>query len=298
MATRPDLVTRRLREIGPRWQRDIRAAGDETKALYLPILAEAPKDGVEIVRNLAYGTHVRQVLDLYRPPGAREAPVVAFVHGGAFVRGAKDINPEMYGNVLTWFARQGCVGVNIEYRLADEAPYPGGAADVAWACDWISRNIRQWGGSPNRVCLLGHSAGGTHVATLLCNPLDGLRPIEIGCAVLVSARLRADTLPQNPNAAGVAAYFGSDVARYHELSPATHAARVSIPVMVANAEFENPLLDLYGLEFALTLGRARGTAPPHLVLPDHNHVSIMAHFNTSEQWFGEQIIAFLERACR
>ncbi|MDM9560819.1 alpha/beta hydrolase [Bordetella petrii] len=295
---RPEFVTRRLREIGARWQEDIRAAGDETKALYLPLLADAPRAGIEVVRDQAYGDHPRQVLDIYRPPGARRAPVVAFVHGGAFVRGAKNINAEMYGNVLTWFARQGCVGVNIEYRLAPEAPYPGGAADVSAACRWISRHVRSLGGDPDRLCIIGHSAGGTHVATLVCNALDDPLPIDARCAVLVSARLQADTLAANPNAAGVAAYFGPDPARYAACSPLTHAARACMPVMVANAEYENPLLDLYGLEFALALGKARGMAPPHVALPDHNHVSIMAHFNTPEQWLGEQVLAFFERSCR
>src|SRR3546814_13558169 len=66
---------------------------------------------------LAYGDHPRQLLDAYRPAGARRAPVVVFVHGGAFIRGAKDISAAMYANVATWFARQGCLGINMEYRL-------------------------------------------------------------------------------------------------------------------------------------------------------------------------------------
>ncbi|MBO1114560.1 alpha/beta hydrolase [Bordetella petrii] len=298
MTARPEPLTRRLREIGARWQQDIRAAGDETKALYLPLLAQAPKSGVEAVRDLAYGDDPRQTLDAYRPAGARNAPVVVFVHGGAFIRGAKNINAEMYANVATWFARHGCVGINMEYRLAQQAPYPGGAADVALACRWLARHVGALGGDAGRICLVGHSAGGTHVATWACDPLCGLPPINVRCAVLVSARLKADVLPANPNAPGVAAYFGPDPACHGPRSPLAHAARAPLPVLVANAEFENPLLDLYGLEFALALGRARGAAPLHIALPDHNHVSIMAHFNTPEQWLGEQVLAFFERSCR
>jgi len=297
---RPDSLTTRLREIGPRWQRDIRLAGDDTRALYLPLLETAPREGVDVVREIPYGPHARQVLVVYRPAGARGAPVLAFVHGGAFVRGNKDINARMYGNVLTWFARHGVVGVNLEYRLAPEAPYPGGAADVAHACRWIAQHIGEPGGDAARLCLVGHSAGGTHVATLECDPAPAVRALPAhgaSCLVLVSARLRADTLPANPNAAGVAAYFGADASRYDALSPATHAALARTPLLVVNAEYENPLLDLYGLEFALTLARARGVAPLHIAMADHNHVSIMAHFNTVEQWLGEQMLAFFERAC-
>ena len=83
-------------------------------------------------RRLAYGAHARQVLDVFSPAGARAAPVMMFVHGGAFVRGDKRVTGELYENVLHWFARQGFVGVNIEYRLAPEAAYPGGARISRW----------------------------------------------------------------------------------------------------------------------------------------------------------------------
>ena len=295
---RDDLLTVRLREIGGRWQRDIRSAGDETKALYLPLLARSSREDVNVVRNIAYGIHPRQVLDVYKPRGADRAGVIVFAHGGAFLRGSKDINEEMYGNVLTWFARHGFVGVNLEYRLAPEVPYPGGAQDVALACRWLASHVSEFGGNAERLCLMGHSAGGTHVGTLISTSAQDLRmnlDHGAGCAVLVSARLRADRLPMNPNASGVEAYFGKDAAQYDALSPVTHAANVKIPVLVANAEFENPLLDLYGLEFALALGRARGVAPLHLSVMDHNHVSIMAHFNTEEHFLGDQIVAFIER---
>ncbi|MBS0451596.1 MAG: alpha/beta hydrolase [Proteobacteria bacterium] len=289
-------MTRALREIGPAWAADIRAAGDRTKALYLPHLACAPRGGIDELRDMAYGTHQRQVLDIYRPRGASGAPVIAFVHGGAFVRGAKDINGEMYANVLRWFARHGCVGINIEYRLAPDAPYPAGAVDVALACQWIERHVAGHGGDPARLCLVGHSAGGTHVATYACDPaMDGYERLPRGL-VLISARLRADMRPENPNAQGVAAYFGDDDAQHlAQRSPVQHASCLALPVFVAHAEYENPLLDIYALEFAQAVAQAQGRAPWHAMLPEHNHVSIMAHFNTEEQWLGEQILGFCER---
>lgn len=297
-APRPAALTQFLRAIGPVWHQDIRAAGDRTKQQYLPLLQAAPRAGVACQAGHAYGAHPRQRLDIYRPPGAHRAPVLAFVHGGAFVRGARDLGNGMYGNVLTWFARHGCVGVNIGYRLADEAPYPGGAMDVALACRWIADHIADHGGDPARVCLVGHSAGGSHAASYASDPaLDGMAR-GMRCLVLLSGRLRADTRPENPNAAGVRAYFGEDAARYAERSAVTHAARLQVPVFIANAEYDNPLLDVYALEYATALAQARGRAPLHVALPDHNHVSMVAHFNTGEQWLGETVLAFFESACR
>lgn len=291
---RPEALTRTLREIGQGWQADIRGSSDRTKELYLPLLRQADEQGLRVIRDLPYGEHPLQRLDLHLPMQPRHAPVVIFVHGGAFVRGARTINDRMYGNVLGWFARRGLIGVNVGYRLAPESVYPGGARDVALACEWIVRHIAEHGGDANRLCLIGHSAGGTHAATYAYDPAAGFTGRHLRHLVLISARLRADTLPENPNAEGVRAYFGDDASLYDARSPLTHAATSTLPVMIVNAEFENPLLDLYGLELALVLARHHRRAPPHLTVADHNHMSIVAHFGTSEQWLGEQILGFIE----
>lgn len=295
---RPEAIERLLRETGPAWQQDIRAAGDRVKAAYLPLLMAAPDDAYEVVRDLSYGTHPRQVLDVYRPHGARRAPVVMFVHGGAFVRGGKDINAAMYGNVLAWFARQGCVGINVEYRLAPEAAHLEGARDVAAACEWVAHHVEEHGGDADAVCLVGHSAGGTHAASYACDPTLGFMGRHLRCLVLVSARLQADALPENPNAAGVRAYFGDDTAAYGQLSPMAHAHRLVLPTFIVHAQYENPLLDVYACEFAWRMAQARRIAPRHLSVAGHNHVSVMAHFNSGEQWLGEEILAFFEAAMR
>jgi acetyl esterase/lipase len=283
---------RRMEDIGPLWGTDIQKYRDVVLDAYTPVLARAPKDGVTVRRDLPYGSHPRQVLDLFVPAGARGAPVVVFVHGGAFVRGDKRVNDEVYDNVLTWFARHGHVGVNIEYRLAPEASWPGGADDLAAAVDWVTANIAAHGGDPSRVFVIGHSAGGTHVATHAWDPAAGHLGRGVAGIVLLSARVRADVLAENPNAAGVKAYFGADASRYDERSPVSHAAASALPVMIAIAEYENPLLDLYGLEMAHRIAVARRRAPRFVRLAGHNHISMAAHFNTGEDMLGEQILDF------
>ncbi len=282
-----------LARIGPIWGRDIQAHRDRVFDLYAPLLAAAPKAGVTVTRDLAYGPQPRQCLDLFRPERASGADVVVFVHGGAFVRGDKRATPHIYDNVLYWFARQGCVGYNVEYRLAPGAAYPAGAEDLALALAWVEAHARGHGGNPARVFLIGHSAGATHVATLLADPaLPAHWARRVAGAVLISGRLRADARPDNPNAAGVRAYFGDDESLYEARSPVTHAARLDLPVFLAIAEFENPLLDVYGAEMLHRLALARGRAPRFLRLAGHNHISIVAHFNTEEEILGREILAF------
>ncbi len=183
----------------------------------------------------------RQVLDVFSPQGASARPVVAFVHGGAFVRGQKDMDAEIYSNVLWYFARHGFVGVNIEYRHAPEAAYPGGAADVGAAVAWIADNIANYGGDPSRIVLIGHSAGGTHVAGYMLDPGTGFTPdAGVKGMVLISGRLRADMRPDNPNAANVAAYFGSDDALFDVRSPVTHAERCTVPGLHRDCRAREP----------------------------------------------------------
>jgi acetyl esterase/lipase len=284
-----------MASIGPVWGQDIQRNRDHVVKAYSPILAAGPKDGVSMVRDLAYGAHVRQVLDVFTPAGAAGAPVVLFVHGGAFVRGDKRINDEIYDNVLIWFARRGYVGVNIEFRLAPEAPWPGGADDLALALQWVERHIAAHGGDARRVFVVGHSAGATHVATHAWDPAAGYLGRGVAGIVLLSGRLRADVTPENPNAPGVRAYFGPDASVYDARSPLVHAGASALPVMIAIAEYENPLLDLYGLEAAHRIAVARRRAPRFMRLAEHNHISMVAHFNTGEEALGLEMLDFFDQ---
>lgn len=278
--------------IGPRWALDIRRHSQEVKEAYEPLLACAPKLGIEVTRDLAYGGHPRQTMDLFRPAGAGGLPIAVFVHGGAFVRGAKRVSDELYDNVAYWFARQGFLGVNLEYRLAPESPYPGGTDDVAHALAWLHGHAAQQGGDPERILLIGHSSGGTHVASYVFDPALGHAGRHVRALVLISARLRAERLLENPNAAGVAAYFGADPRLDALRSPVEHAACSNVPTFVVVAEFENPLLDVYGLEFAHLLAVARRRAPRFLQALGHNHMSIVAHFNSGDETLGRAILEF------
>lgn len=294
---------RRMLALGPRWNDDIVAHRKAVIDCYTPILAAAPKSP-HVERNVAYGGHARQVLDIFAPvaaspgtpvPALREA--VVFVHGGAFVRGNKSVNGEIYDNVCHWFARQGKLAINVEYRLADEAPWPGGARDVAQAIAWVREHADELQIDTSRIFLIGHSAGGTHAASCLFDPaLSGAcggNGHGVAGLILVSARLFADVDPRNPNAAPVRAYFGADETRYVERSPLTHAARDPVPTMIAIAEYENRFLDEYGAALFLTLSRARGVAPRFVQMRGHNHTSIVAHFNSGEGWLGQEMLAFM-----
>lgn len=294
LSTLPPESRALMEAIGPKWAADINAHRDLVIQTYTPLAAAAPNGGIAVSRDIPYGGHPRQVLDVFvdRAAAGENRPVVVFVHGGAFVRGKKSVNGHIYDNVCYWFARQGYVAVNVEYRLAQDAPYPGGGDDVAAAHRWVAEHIGGFGGQAASVFLIGHSAGGTHVATSIFDPAGA--QLAVAGVVLISARLKADVLPDNPNAGGVRAYFGDDPALYEARSPMTHAHRSGVPLFVVIAEFENPYLDSYGAEFFARAAAARERSPRFMQVPLHNHTSIVAHFNSGEDALAREIQGFIE----
>ena len=108
----------------------------------------------------------RNQLDLYVPvkpvpPGAKR-PVVVWIHGGAWKFGDKSLVNEK----PQAFTERGFLFVAINYRFVPEVTFREQAADVATAIHWVRTHIAEWDGDPERLFLLGHSAG-AHLAALV-----------------------------------------------------------------------------------------------------------------------------------
>ena len=86
MSNMPEDLRARLAEINPTWGKDILGNVATTLALYTPLLAAAPKGGVRIESDLAYGPDPLHRLDIHKQEGRTGVPIVVFLHGGAYVR--------------------------------------------------------------------------------------------------------------------------------------------------------------------------------------------------------------------
>jgi len=293
----PPYLQQTLAEIGPAFQSDIGKYIPETIAAFQPLLKAAPKDGVTVTKNEAYGEDPLQKLDVYQPTPRAGAPVVIFIHGGAYVRGDKDSYGEVYGNVATYFARQGLLAINANYRLAPAAKWPEGAKDVGAMVAWAKANAAKFGGDPNRIFLIGHSAGATHVASYVFD--KSLQPADgpgVAGAVLISGRYRLRANPADPNSGNMQAYFGSDEAQYAARSPINHIGDgAHVPLFVVICEYENPGLDVSGAELLSALCARDGTCPRFVRLGGHNHLSEVLAFNTPDNYLGRQIRDFIAR---
>jgi acetyl esterase len=297
VANMPAHVQQRLAEVGPGWGKDIGGNIEKTLEVYTPLLAVAPKNGVTVERNLAYGPDARHRADVFRADGLKNAPVVVFLHGGAYVRGDRDINAEVYGNVPMYFARQGLLGVNATYRLAPAAQWPAAAQDVASLVGWLKSNAARYGGDPNRIYLVGHSAGATHVATYLYS--KDLQPSQghgVAGVVLMSGRYHFDPHPSDPNLKNFQAYFGTDRAQYPARSPISHvkgAAR--LPTFIVVSEYDNPDLDTQGAMLLAALCERDRACPRFTRMEKHNHLSMVYQFNTADDALGREVMEFIRR---
>jgi acetyl esterase/lipase len=203
----------------------------------IAFLSEAQAQDVK--RNIPYAepAHERQVLDVYAPRNAKNLPVVFWIHGGGWQTGDKtsvQIKPQV-------FMDKGFVFVSTNYRLLPSVDMATIVRDIARSIRWVHDHIDEHGGDPQRLLIMGHSAG-AQLAALICTDdrylkAEGLSlAIAKGCvpvdgdtfdvpAIIETAetRRRVHGLPQAKF--GHREKFGNDPAKHRDFSAITHVAK-------------------------------------------------------------------------
>ena len=182
------------------------ASVDQTTVIYRPELgSSSPK------------------LDIYSFAGAKNAPVLIYVHGGAWKRGSR----RQVGQKPVYYNKNGYVFVSVDYRLVPEVNIEDQLEDVDHALGWIAASIGWFGGDGKNLHLMGHSAG-AHLVSM-----TGVRPRENALRLVRSRSLRTiisnDTLAYDlPRIAAARGgmlpkiyqdVFGQDKKRWRRLSP-------------------------------------------------------------------------------
>jgi len=215
------------------------SAGEKTKSKPAP---EFPTD-IRVERNVEFlPEHRNERADLYFPlqmPKDAKLPAVLIIHGGGWVGGKHDAAREI--NIGSTLARNGYVGMSIDYLLSDkkQAVWPTNLWDCKLAVRWLRKNSAGLGIDPERIGVIGGSAGG-HLAAMvaLTEPRDGLDPVapdgDVSCAVTCCVDL----------------YGIADIGTYHDVS------------MLGRTFAEAP--ELYRLASPVTY--VRSNSPPFLIL--------------------------------
>jgi acetyl esterase/lipase len=185
-------------------------------------------------KDISYGEHAKQKLDLCVPKDAKDFPTVLFIHGGAWREGDR----RLYAALGRRFAEAGVGLAATSYRLSPEVKHPEHVKDVARAFAWVHANIAKHGGSAGRLYVMGHSAGG-HLAALLA--LDATRLDELKVprgaikGVIPMSGIYLVTAVQ-ADARGMmkimADAFGSDREVCRGASPVAHVKDAACPFLV------------------------------------------------------------------
>jgi len=193
-----------------------------------------PAAEVTVVRDVSYGADRKQRFDVYAPKGVRNAPVILMVHGGAWRIGDKRSRGVVENKVARW-SRAGIIVISVNYRMLPGTDPVEQARDVARALAAAQGRMSEWGGDPDRVVLMGHSAGAHLVALLDADPALATRLGArgwLGAVILDSAALDIVHTMERPHAALYDAAFGTDRAYWREASPYHHLAAGTKPVLI------------------------------------------------------------------
>jgi len=144
-------------------------------------------------QSVVYAADHALALDVFVAEGnTGPTPVVVFFYGGAWRHGTR----EQYGFVGAQLARRGVLTIVADYRTFPRAAFPGFIDDAARAVAWAHDHAQEFGGDPDRVFVMGHSAG-AHIAALLATDArylsrHGLAPCRLAGAIGLSGPYEFD----------------------------------------------------------------------------------------------------------
>jgi acetyl esterase/lipase len=224
--------------------------------------------------DVAYGPDPRHKLDVYTPNDvAPDAPVVVFFYGGSWNTGSRS-DYTFVGEAL---ASRGIVAVLADYRLYPQVHYQGLLEDSAQAVSWTRSHIRQYGGDPQKLYVMGHSAGAYNAAMLALDPkwlaAAGMSPSMFKGWIGLAGPY--DFLPiENPDVKPVF-YFPNSPP---DSQPINHVSAASPPALLIASTGDtlvNPQRNTGGMATRL---REQGVSVRELYFTRTNHATLVGAF--------------------
>jgi acetyl esterase/lipase len=271
----------------------------------------APR-GVAALRDIAYGAHPLQKLDVFwaRPEGGgrggrggadaapaaaaappQPKPVVIFIHGGEMQGGDKHGVGAM-DNTMVWLVNNGYVGVSMNYRLVPDAQYPTANEDIAGAITWVRKNAAQYGGNPDKVVLWGHSSGANLVGDYVSHPQFHPPGPPLAAAAIFSGARSFDLTTYGT---GGGAYYTDDKSKYAERSTLAGLIKTNVPLFIEYAEFDPPNISTANEMVNKAMCAAKKCPAVFLKSAVHNHFSQIDTFGTADKQISEPFLAFLKK---
>ena len=199
----------------------------------------------EVIKNVPYypqsirdtNSYIKEqcLLDIYKPIGKTNTPVIVWFHGGGLTGGTKDIPKELldYGYLI----------VSVEYRLSPKVKAPSFIEDAAAGTAWVFKNIEKYSGNVKQIFLSGHSAGG-YLDLMIGLENKWLAKYNINTSSL------AGLIPLSPQV--ISHYTIRDennISKYQPLidtyAPLFHIKKETPPIVLITGDRERELLGRY-----------------------------------------------------
>ncbi len=261
----------------------------------------------QVIRDVCYlpdahCANAAQKLDLYLPAG-KDWPVIVFVHGGGWDSGDKALRvggADVYANIGRYYASQGIGTAVINYRLQPGADWRGQVEDVRLATRWVHDHIRDHGGRPDELFLMGHSAG-THLASLVALDSGSPDAVPIRGVIAVSGA-GLDMRDQRTYDLGEDLHYyekrfrGRDSTGEWKIvaSPVHYVRRDATPFLIMYAGGETKALQRQAQCLKTALDR-EGVENRVVVVPKESHPRMVLTLSRSDRTAGPVIIDFVRR---
>jgi acetyl esterase/lipase len=280
-----------------------------TGFLLVAVVCVSNAQAQRVTRDIPYAAaHERQVLDVYAPDGAKNLPVVFWIHGGGWQTGDKS----MVALKPKAFMDAGFVFVSINHRLLPAVDIGTIFRDVASALGWVHKNIAAHGGDPARLLVMGHSSGG-QLAALICvddryakaegvplTTIKGCVPVDAdtfdvpAIIEVAETRARAHHLPLPTN--GHRQKFGNDPVKHRDFSTVTHVAKAKgIPPFLILHIGGNPDTGAQARRLSAVL-QAAGISAKVVVGREATHGSLNDNLGAADDPITRELFAFVAAA--
>ncbi len=265
-------------------------------------VVDVPLDEKWIQKDIVYqsGPKIdkkKQSLDFYIPPNRFNFPVLIFVHGGAWSSGDK----REYKYLGKFFAFNGIGTAVINYRLSPKVKHPAHIEDVATAFSWIYKNVKSLGGDPNKIFIMGHSAG-AHLSALLA--LDkrylnahGLSPSLIQGTIVLDGIYDLTLGGKKETWLSKAFFkrvFGDNPENKKYASPIIYISENCPPFLIIQAKNDHLVPIHQPLRFYESL-KEKGLEAEFVLVPRKNHITIMTSIGKSNDYTTEIIFSFIKK---
>jgi acetyl esterase/lipase len=242
--------------------------------------------------DLAYGADRRQKLDVYAPRMAMNRTVVIFWYGGSWQEGSKSD----YRFVGTALAKLGFVAVLPDYRLYPQVTFPLFDEDGARAIAWVEKHVQEFGGDPQRIVLMGHSAGG-HTAAFLALNHAFLQQFGASSLNIVGLIGLSGPYVLVPDSEALRAAFASPFTE-KDWQPIRFVDAHAPPTLLLHGLSDKEVLPQETIELHDALARKNVRVEMHL-FPNRGHADTVAPFALLLRWRApvvDEVAAFIRSA--